>query len=1531
MQQYGYHWLTLIFIFSFQLSVTAQDAFKVQRCADIDRSAPITNIYIDEKGNKWVGDYKGVYLAQSPDYASVVATPADQWALLSVRDGNEELVLPIADLRRELGEAFDQINTAFFDKRKEELWIGTADLGAFRLQTEPSLKLIEEVNSGNSKLRSDFINTIYMRPGGEIWLGSDEGALAGKDGKWRLVEKFFAILRIADYNGKMYLLSDGQVLEIDNKDKGYILTIEDAKTEGEIKDIAFDSKGRLWIASEIVTRFDIENRTYETFGPAREFTSQFVNCIAVDADDAAWVGTEDKGVYFIGSESTLTIDSEIIKALSCQAGAEDATVEVRVSGGKPPYTYQWDNGNSTTQRLENIGAGDYQVTVTDTEGNKIQSGVSISDESIQLDLQQVAEASNGESDGSATVTAERSADSQFQYKWDNGETTATAKSLAAGEHTVTISDGDCQAVGKITISEGLKPLAVEVENVKNISCPDASDAELLARATGGEKPYSYRWNIDRLQGDNPKSVSPGIYQLFVTDAAGNKATANVEVDIPQDIAATVSVIEPSAADAENGKAEVVAKGGAGNYSFQWDSGATTSTANNLSSGEHTVTVTDANGCSTTTTFNMSEDAAPMKLTLNQTEQINCSNDANASIQAIVEGGVGPYKYYWNGQPANKVVGRLPAAEYTVRVKDAEGNSVSETINVIAPDDLIATATIEKLATTNNTDGEATITVTGGTEPYAFAWSTGDTLATVNNLAPASHTVTITDSRGCTTETTIDISEDVLPLAVTLEQTNPLDCNGEGATLEVSLAGGKAPFEYAWNENGLTGETVNDITAGAYNVTVTDAEGTIAEAQFTIADYEQISVTAQQKSPASTNQTDGQATADVKGGSGEYTYAWDNGTTTATAENLAAGSYSVTVTDASGCTATAEVEITEDILPLTAELEIIKNISCATENDASLKINTQGGKAPFTYSWSESSLENETAENLAAGDYVVTVSDAAGNSQTAQISIPVPDIITATVVQKTPASTGNSDGVAEVSATGGTGNYQYAWDNGSTTAEAENLTPETHVVTITDENGCTATAEIEISEDILPLVAEASVLKSVDCPGGNEAAVNVVVNGGKKPFEYAWNISGLVGGAANNLSAGDYEVTVTDAEGTTATINFNIADPAAIQATATVTSPASTGNSDGIAKVNAEGGSGSYTYNWSSGSTTNTAENLPPSVHSVTVTDENGCTAIAEVTIDENILPLTAEAVIERQIDCLGNDNGSAKIEVTGGKGPFDYKWRQDDLTGASVSNLKADKYVVTVTDAEETTTSVTFTIEQPLELKASVAILSPASTGASDGAAEANAVGGADNYTFKWSNGATTAKVENLAPDTYIVTVTDANGCFVSESITIDENILPLIAQAETAKDIDCNGAKTAAVDIKVTGGKGPYTYQWEQENLGGNSAKDLAAGEYFVTVIDSEGTQSKLNFNIVEPDPIRASASLVSPATTDNSDGTAVVKAEGGAGNFTFAWDNGEALAIATALSPEQHTVTVTDENGCAVEASVAVNEDILPISLIV
>jgi outer membrane protein OmpA-like peptidoglycan-associated protein len=465
----------------------------------------------------------------------------------------------------------------------------------------------------------------------------------------------------------------------------------------------------------------------------------------------------------------------------------------------------------------------------------------------------------------------------------------------------------------------------------------------------------------------------------------------------------------------------------------------------------------------------------------------------------------------------------------------------------------------------------------------------------------------------------------------VEQTAAVRCAGAAdAALAVRVSGGKGPFSFQWSDGAISGQTPNGLAAGTYQVTVMDAAGNDGVAEVAVSAPKALAVSVTAISPASTGQSDGQAAVNVDGGTAPYAFAWDNGETGEMASALSPGQRTVTVTDANGCTATAGMEITEDILPLTVSVEQTAAVRCAGAADAALAVRVSGGKGPFSFQWSDGSISGQTPDGLAAGTYQLTVTDAAGNQRMSEVAVSAPEALAVTVRAVSPASASQSDGQAAVNADGGTAPYAFAWDNGETGETASALAPGQRTVTVTDANGCTATAAVEITEDIKPLIVRIEQTASIQCAGETTAALQVRIEGGKGPFQVKWSDDSLSGEQATGLAPGDYQLTVTDASGQSQPAALTIEAPAPLTVEVAGKKAATTDQSeDGQAKLSVQGGSGNYTYAWDNGEAGAVAEALTVGVHSVTVTDGNGCSTTASVEIGEKIIKELARGTVRR--------------------------------------------------------------------------------------------------------------------------------------------------------------------------------------------------------------------------------------------------------------------------------------------------------------
>jgi outer membrane protein OmpA-like peptidoglycan-associated protein len=1211
---------SLISLIVHQLAAQPKAGLEVNRTSAIDRSIPILNVAVDAAGRKWAANAKGVWQIKASDFGTALAIPAGRKNVLAFKGGNADFSWSEEAFKNQV-KTECSVTAAWYDEKSSTLWLGTDEAGLFQFSTSPELKLVQQYTTSNSKLKSKHITVIFQDKTNRLWVGTDDGLMYGPPGRWKGDFSGYEIQRIREYGNVIYVLADGEISLAPNGDKWTDLSLDKKKLEGQIADFDIDMGGKMWLVSGVLTRFDLLAETYDVFSGPEYYTSQYGSCIAVDFDGAAWVGTSDKGLYQVDKASSMTLNAYVDKPISCGGDGKDAVIAVKVTGGVPPYSYNWSGGLSG-ENPKNVGQGNYTVTVTDSKGKTRIAEVPVPDARLRLKARQKKPVSaSGQSDGSAEVDLATNA-SGLLISWDNGETMAVATKLTAGTHTVTVTDPKgCSATTTVTITEKSAPLAVIISEKVRIGCAGDKTAAVAVQVNGGKGPFKYAWSNPELTGDQPSKMQAGDYQVTVTDAAGITSTATVSIKQPEALTLNTLVQSPASPGNADGKALAQAKGGSGTYSFKWDNGETSFNATKLSVGSHVVTVTDANGCWVAASVNISENVLPLEVSISIKKIIKCAGD-KAALVVETTGGKAPFKYVWNnpsaagGQPDN-----LPAGDYALTVTDATGGSSTVTFAVLEPAPLTATATVTAPASTGNTDGKATVQVKGGAGDYTFKWDNGETSASAAKLAPGQRSVTVTDANGCSATATVSVSENILPLAVSISEKNAIKCAGEKtASLAVQVSGGKGPFRYNWNNPALSGEQPNGIQAGDYQLTVTDATGVTSVASVNIKQPEALSATAAATAPASTGNTDGKATVQVKGGAGVYSFKWDNGETSASATKLAPGQRSVTVTDANGCSATATVSVSENILPLAVSISEKNAIKCAGEKTAALTTQVTGGKGPFRYNWNNPALSGEQPNGIQAGDYQLTVTDATGVTSVASVNIKQPEALSATAAATAPASTGNTDGKATVQVKGGAGDYTFKWDNGETSASAAKLAPGQRSVTVTDANGCSATATVSVSENILPLAVSISEKNVIKC-AGEKATLAVQVSGGKGPYTFAWNNPSLNGENPSGLDAGEYTVTVTDSKSASQTATVSVAgvEPLVVELVRNIGATTERSN-DGKAQVSVKGGTPKYNIVWDTKQTGLAAPKLALGPHSVTVTDANGCSQKIDFQTEKRVLP-----------------------------------------------------------------------------------------------------------------------------------------------------------------------------------------------------------------------------------------------------------------------------------------------------------------------
>ena len=893
--------------------------------------------------------------------------------------------------------------------------------------------------------------------------------------------------------------------------------------------------------------------------------------------------------------------------------------------------------------------------------------------------------------------------------------------------------------------------------------------------------------------------------------------------------------------------------------------------------------------------------------------ISCNGGCNGTASVTASGGTAPYTYSWlpSGGTGATASG-LCANNYTCTITDNVGATTTQSFAITAPSAVTATQSQTNLSCNAVCNGAASVVASGGTPGYTYSWTpSGGNTANATGLCANNYTCTITDANSCPITRIFNITQPP-PITASASATQT-GCTSNTGTATTTASGGTGTLTYSWAPSGGTSATANNLAAGTYTCTVTDANGCTNTAITTVTTVNGPAATLQSQSNVSCNGgSNGSATVNATGGTPGYTYSWSpSGGTGATGTGLSNGNYTCTITDNAGCTTTQSVAITQP--PVITASAASTSAGC-TINNGTATTTASGGTGILTYSWLPSGGSNATATGLAAGNYTCTITDANGCSTTASTTVGTSASPTASA-SSTDAGCTVNNGTATTTASGGTGPYTYNWSpSGGTNATATGLAAGIYTCTITDANGCTTTASAAVATSASPSATLQSQTDAL-CNGGNTGTATVTASGGTPGYTYAWSPSGGTSATGTGMIAGNYTCTITDAGGCTTTQSVAITEPAAIAASITST-PTGCNTSTGTATALASGGTGTLTYSWApSGGTSATEINLAAGIYTVTITDANGCFTSAIANVSSTGGPLTS-VQSSGDVLCNGGSTGSGTISATG-SGPFAYAWSPSGGNAASATGLPAGSYSVSVTDANNCVTIQTLTITEPTPLASNPAS-TPATCGNSNGTADAVASGGTGPYTYAWNNSQTSATLSNLAGGSYSVTVTDANGCTITSTVVVGNTNAPVVT-LQSSSNITCFGGTTGTATVNASGGSSPYTYAWSPSGGSAATASGLSAGTYTVTVTGSNGCVQTQTLTLTQPPAIVLTTNSI-PENCGNASGSVIAITSGGTPGYTYAWSNSATNDTISNLIAGSYTVTVTDANGCTSTSTVAV-----------
>jgi len=1320
---------------------------------------------------------------------------------------------------------------------------------------------------------------------------------------------------------------------------------------------------------------------------------------SIFVEDGNWCSGY-KTVYVNNAGGTLSTYVTANNGNCGQAGS----IWVDINNGTGPYTINWTgpvNGSATTNNnwysIANLPGGSYTVHITASNGcSSTHTVYVISGGNFVINATGTGGVCG--QTGSVLVTMVGGTPN-YLITWNgpvSGSTTSAASNytinnLPPGNYVIQVTDAQgCTRNKNVTVTNtggGLNLQGI----VTHATC--LQTGAIWLDILGGSGPYTVSWvgpvsGSTAIQGNgyNIFNLPAGTYVVTVVAANGCTGTKTFTV-LNQGGNIVVTLVANNANCAQQyGTINVIPSGASGPYTIVWagpvNGSATTSNTNyqitQLPAGTYTVVVTAANGCSGSNT-----------VTINSSGNINivamplpglCG--MNGAIWLDIYNGVGPFTITWAGPVNGSItiqgngynIPNLPAGTYIVTVTSANGCTDSEVVVLTT-----SSATyVVNTALINNGCGQYNwiwIDIIGGSPTYTIIWtgpSSGSGTSTngafeIMDLPPGTYTIKVTDATGCMVIKTVIIYAE--PNNRLILTPVPGVCGQLGA-IWVDIVNSQAPYLLTWSgpvsgSIPLTGNGYNiqNLPSGTYTITLLDANG-CTDIEVVILNNNQNLVDVTGVAIPGVCGQNGQIHLGIVGGTTPYSIVWTgpvNGTFTTSNNfynilNLPSGTYTIVVTDASGCTDTVVITLVN--APNTLDVIGVPIPGVCGQN-GQIHLGITGGTIPYSIVWTGTVNGSATTSNnfynilnLPSGTYTIVVTDANGCTDTVVVTL-TNGANTLDVTGVAVPGVCGQNGQIHLGITGGTTPYSIVWTgtvNGSATTSNNfynilNLPSGTYTILVTDANGCTDTVVVTLTNG-----ANTLNVTGVAVPGvcGQNGQIHLGITGGTTPYAIVW--AGPVNGSATtsnnfynilNLPSGTYTILVTDANGCTDTVVVTLTNGANTLDVTGVAVPGVCGQ-NGQIHLGITGGTTPYAIVWTgtvNGSATTSNNfynilNLPSGTYTIVVTDANGCTDTVVVTLTNGANTLNVTAVATPGLCGL---NGSILVNIAGGTAPFALTWTgpvngaaSTANTSYNIANLPSGGYTIVVTDANGCNDNVTVTLINTINNLSFTRTVTNGICG-QNGSILINIVSGTPIYTITWagpvSGSATTAantyNIPNLPAGNYTLMVTGSNGCSqqLAATVAVTENNIDITDTANTGL---CG--QEGSVGLIISGGAGTYTIVWSGPESGSATSANgiytisgLPSGTYNISVTDANGCAATETTSLINTEN---DLDLVAQGNNGicGQAGSITVTTSGGNAPYTITWGgptSGSATTNNTTftipnLQTGSYTVGITDVNGC-------------------
>lgn len=1254
----------------------------------------------------------------------------------------------------------------------------------------------------------------------------------------------------------------------------------------------------------------------------------------------------------------------------------DGKITIKASNGNPDYTFKLGEESivSNSQAVFYKQAGSYSVTVTDSRTchasiNNINISQPAALRIVSCNKENVK--CYNDSNGKITARAEGGT-SPYTYNLikDNAvlqtNSTGDFNGLKSGKYLVTVknSNNTCNSVVSDTITIDQPNLLKLKGNPTEIRCfGEKGSIELFGEDGTGDYAFSddnKNWGSVNIF----QNLSPGEKTFYVLDENGCAAELTYNFVEPSNLSLEIASYTPVSCNGGSDSEVILnASGGKEGYYYSYNNNGwqPSNSFTGLSSDSYNFRVKDRNDCISDPISLTVVQPDTLKLKIGSFKNISCNGGNDGLIQLVASGGNSNYQFSKNGEDSvdGALFENLSASNYHFVVTDEKGCTADVDKELFEPNPITVNTSSQNVSCYGLDDGQISIRIEGGSEPYTITVNDSDTHTTsdlirISNLAASNYDIKIVDNLGCKYNFPINItiSEPKEPLSATVNVEN-ITCFGAGnGIIKVTPHGGTPNYSYSLN-NGTAQETIssnfafNNLNAGSYSIKLIDKNNCeFVQDGISITEPSKLEVDFEKTDLSCYNADDGSITFYSKGGTLPYFYSTDNGATFITTEaaktisNLKATNYSLIVKDSKNCTSSIETIAISSPPPFLLNVEGFNDVSCYNGNDGLVKLSATGGnpvKSEDSLIYSFSKDDSEWIESgfpivvnqLSSNNYTFRVRDSKGCEANVKHYVNQPKPITASKTIQNIKCKGDNNGSININMDGGKSPYNIQAFFPNETVDIKNdvrestnfsnLLAGSYTLKIIDSLGCVSEQVVEINEPLEFIQLSIDSIHTPSCYGDYNGKIYLSSTGGWGNYVFSIENTSISNtqGILNNLASGNYNLIATDSEGCATSTSVYIDQPNSLALLEPQITPLTcAGNNTGIIMLNATGGTPSYEFGVGGSYTKeNFRENLAAGNYNISVRDSKGCITSAMVTVVEP----------ERLNINLSNTNqsgfsvsctDSVRVKPIGGIAPYTIQLIDTDTicpaTGYLIHSKPSGNYLVTITDSNGCKTTTTAALSNlPGPKINSIIVENTSCSYSSDGKITVNASSLTNLVRVEWEDGRNGNNINNLLSGTYRAIVVDEYGCSCDTLIMVLEPDSLTINLVEL-RNPTCHNFTDGSIKIESTGGNNPlfHRYQWNNESQS-QQINSLPFGTYTVKVIDSKGCEAVETYSLVNPPSIQPS--LPSEKTICSNQ---TLELSAGVPGLNFLWHSNNGFTATTPgveiSTAGTYILTVTDVNGC-------------------